>query len=281
MKCIGAHVSIANGVENAPLRAHDIKARAFAMFTRNQLQWRSKPLSAESIALFKQNCNKFGYPPECILPHASYLINLGSKDRIKLQKSKDAFTCEIKRCKQLGLKYLNVHPGAHLNMSSEEECLETIARSINEILEKTSGVSVVIENTAGEGTNVGYCFEHIKKIIDLTDDKKRIGVCIDTCHLFAAGYDIRDKNAYDKTFDEFDSIIGFELLKGMHLNDAKSALGSRVDRHENIGAGNIGIDAFKFIMKDARIDSIPMILETPNSYIYKDEIAMLYSFIDN
>ena len=280
MKCIGAHVSIANGVENAPLRAHSIGAKAFAMFTRNQRQWHSKPLNANNISLFKQNCTKLGYSSECILPHASYLINLGSKDKTKLEKSKYAFMCEIKRCEQLGLKYLNVHPGAHLNMSSEDECIEIIAKSINEILKKTSNVSVVIENTAGEGTNVGYRFEHIKKIIDLADDKKRIGVCIDTCHLFASGYDIRNEAAYNKTFDEFERVVGFQRLKGMHLNDAKSTLGSRVDRHESIGDGNIGLDAFKLIMKDRRIDNIPMILETPNSSIWKDEIAMLYSFID-
>ena len=281
MKCIGAHVSIANGVENAPLRAHLLRAKAFAMFTRNQRQWHSKPLSDSNINLFKQNCKKYGYSPECILPHASYLINLGSNDEIKLKKSKDAFMSEVKRCEQLGLKYLNVHPGAHLNMSSEDECIAIIAQSVNEVLEKTSNVTVVIENTAGEGTNVGYRFEQIKNIIDAVGDKKRIGVCIDTCHLFASGYDIRSESAYNNTFDEFDRIIGFEWLKGMHLNDAKSTLGSRVDRHASIGIGNIGIDAFKFIMKDRRIDNIPMILETPNSSIWKDEIAMLYSFIDD
>jgi len=281
MKCIGAHVSIAKGVENAPLRANALRAKAFAIFTRNQRQWHSKPLSDDNINLFKQNCKKYGYSSKCILPHASYLINLGSKDEIKLEKSKDAFMSEVKRCEQLGLKYLNVHPGAHLNMSSEDECIAIISQSINEVLEKTSNITVVIENTAGEGTNVGYRFEHIRNIIDSVDDKKRIGVCIDTCHLFAAGYDIGDEFAYNNTFDEFDRIIGFEWLKGMHLNDAKSTLGSRVDRHASIGLGNIGINAFKFIMKDRRIDNIPMILETPNSSIWKDEIAMLYSFVDD
>ncbi len=281
MKMVGAHVSVAGGVENAPIRANQIGARAFAMFVKNQRQWRAKPLSLENIKSFKANCEIFGFKSEYILPHASYLINLGSKDAEKLEKSVNAFVDEINRCYQLGLKFLNVHPGAHLHMSSEGECLEIIAENINMALEKTKDVTVVLENTAGEGTNVGYKFEHLRKIMDLVDDKKRIGVCIDTCHMFAAGYDIRTMDVYNKTFEEFDKIIGFGHLKGMHLNDAKSKFASRVDRHHSIGKGNIGLDAFGFIMNDKRIDNIPMILETIDPTIWKEEINLLYGLIKN
>ncbi len=279
MKMLGAHVSVAGGVENAPIRASRIGAKAFAMFVKNQRQWSAKPLTKNNVMLFRKNCQNLGFQLKHILPHASYLINLGSKDKEKLEKSKNAFMDEINRCYQLGLKFLNVHPGAHLNMSSEGECLELIAININEILNKTKDVTVVLENTAGEGTNVGYKFEHLRAIMDLVEDKNRIGVCIDTCHLFAAGYDIRTKSAYDKTFDEFDRVIGFDRLKGMHLNDAKSDFASRVDRHHSIGKGKIGLDAFKFIMNDERIDDIPMVLETVDSTIWKDEIELLYSLM--
>ncbi len=280
MKKVGAHISIAGGVENAPIRANSIGAKAFAMFVKNQRQWKSKPFNKDSITAFKQNCQKFGFHPNYILPHASYLINLGSKDKEKLSKSKDAMIDEIERCNMLKLKYLNVHPGAHLGVLSEDECLHEISKNINEILKKTENIVIVIENTAGEGTNVGYKFEHLKTIINNIDDKNRIGVCIDTCHLFASGYDIRTKQAYKKTFDEFENIVGFKWLKGMHINDAKSELGSRVDRHQSIGKGNIGTDAFKFIMNDERMDKIPMILETIDQTIWKDEIKMLYSLND-
>ncbi len=273
-------MSIAGGVENAPIRAHKIGAKAFAMFTRNQRQWQSKPLTEKNIKMFKENCKTYNYNPKYILPHASYLINLGSPSIETFTKSKKAFTEEMKRCSLLGLKYLNVHPGAHLNKTGENDCLNQIADAVNETLEIVKGVTIVCENTAGEGTNVGYRFEHLAKIIEMTDDKKRIGVCIDTCHMFAAGYDIRSREAYEKTFDEFDKVIGFNFLKGMHLNDAKSQFASRVDRHNSIGMGNIGIDAFRFIMNDKRIDDIPMILETTNPDLWQKEIEMLYGFIE-
>jgi deoxyribonuclease-4 len=281
MKFVGAHVSVAGGVENAPIRADAIKAKAFAMFVKNQRQWSAKPLTDKNIELFKQNCKLKGLKSKYILPHASYLINLGSKDKTKLEKSKTALIDEINRCNQLGLKYLNIHPGAHLNQSSESECLDIISDNINEVLLTTSGVSIILENTAGEGSNVGYRFEHLRHIINKVEDKSRIGVCIDTCHLFASGYDIRVKSAYDKTFLEFDAVVGFEWLRGMHLNDAKSEFASRVDRHHSIGKGNIGIDAFGFIMNDDRIDDIPMILETIDSSIWDKEIELLYSLIED
>ncbi len=279
MKFVGAHVSAAGGVFNAPLNAREIGARAFALFTKNQRQWKARPLTEEDVRKFKENLRAVGIKPEHVLPHDSYLINLGSPDPEKRKKSLEAFIDEIERCYQLGLKYLNFHPGSHLRKVSEEECLEIVADSLNEAISRTKGVVLVVENTAGQGSNVGYRFEHIARIIELVEDKSRIGVCLDTCHLFAAGYDIRTREAYEKTMEEFDRIVGFKYLKGMHLNDAKSQLGSRVDRHHSIGKGNIGLDAFRFIMNDPRLDNIPLILETIDPSIWKEEIELLYSFV--
>jgi len=279
-KFVGAHVSAAGGVFNAPLNAQKIGARAFALFTKNQRQWRARALKEEEIKKFKENLKKVGISPEHVLPHDSYLINLGSPEPEKRRKSLQAFIEEVERCYQLGLKYLNFHPGSSLGKVSEEECLKIVADSLNEALSRTKGVILVIENTAGQGSSVGYRFEHIARIIELVEDKSRIGVCLDTCHLFAAGYDIRTQEAYEKTMKEFDEIVGFKYLKGMHLNDAKSELGSRVDRHHSIGKGNIGLEAFRFIMNDERLNEIPLILETIDPSIWKEEIELLYSLIE-
>lgn len=277
MKYIGAHVSASGGVENAPLNAHAIGATAFALFTKNQRQWVSAPLTAKSIDLFKKRCDEFGYKPSMILPHDSYLINLGNPDAEALQKSRDAFIDEMKRCEQLGLDRLNFHPGSHLGKISEEESLKLIAQSINIALKETSGVIAVIENTSGQGSNLGFKFEHLKYIIDLVDDKSRVGVCIDTCHAFTAGYDLQNKVGFEKTFSDFEKLIGFKHLKGMHLNDTKKGLGSRVDRHESLGEGILGIDAFRWIMSDSRFDGIPLILETPDETRWTEEIKLLKS----
>jgi len=277
MKYIGAHVSAAGGVENAPFNAKAIGAKAFALFTKNQRQWFSKPLTEENIKLFKENCKKEGFLPEHILPHDSYLINLGHPESEKLIKSQKAFLDELTRCEQLGLKYLNFHPGSHLGQYSEEECLQNISDSINWALSETEFVTAVIENTAGQGNNVGYKFEHLSQIIDKVNDKTRVGVCLDTCHAYTSGYDLRNEEAFHATFKQFEKLVGFQYLKGMHINDSKKELGTRVDRHESIGKGFIGLDAFKFLMNDSRFDDIPLILETPNSEIWKDEIELLYS----
>jgi len=277
MKYIGPHVSAAGGVENAPLNAKEIGATAFALFTKNQRQWFSKPLTEDNINKFKENCEACGYKPKQILPHDSYLINLGNPDAEKLLKSKKAFLDELQRCEQLGLTYLNFHPGSHLGQYSEDECLETIADSINWALSQTEFVTAVIENTAGQGNNVGYKFEHLAKIIENIKDKSRIGVCIDTCHAYTSGYDIRTEDAFLDTFEKFEKIVGFKYLRGMHLNDSKKELATKVDRHNSIGEGYIGLDAFKFIINDDRFDEIPLILETPNSDIWADEIKLLYS----
>ncbi|MCD6355368.1 MAG: deoxyribonuclease IV, partial [Prolixibacteraceae bacterium] len=218
MKYVGAHVSAAGGVENAPLNAHKIEATAFALFTKNQRQWVAKPLTQTSISAFKANCKKYGYQPHQILPHDSYLINLGHPEKEPLQKSRMAFLDELQRCEQLGLDRLNFHPGSHLNKISEEQCLATISESINWALDKTRGVTAVIENTAGQGTNLGFSFYQLKTIIDCVEDKSRVGVCIDTCHAYSAGYDFKTKAGFEKVFREFDDVVGFEYLKGMHLN---------------------------------------------------------------
>jgi deoxyribonuclease-4 len=275
MKYIGAHVSAAGGVENSPVNAHNIGATAFALFTKNQRQWVAKPLTEESIKKFKENCAKYGYKPEQILPHDSYLINLGNPDTEGLQKSRTAFIDEMQRCSQLGLDRLNFHPGSHLKKVSEDECLATISESINIALKEVDGVIAVIENTAGQGTNLGFKFEHLAKIIEGVEDKSRVGVCIDTCHAFAAGYDLSTKEAFTESFNQFDSIVGFSYLKGMHINDSKKGVGSRVDRHESLGVGAIGEGCFRWIAEDSRFDNIPLILETPNTDIWPQEIEKL------
>jgi len=276
-KFVGAHVSASGGVFNAPLNAMKIGAKAFALFTKNQKQWAAKPLDDETIALFKANLAKSGILPKHVLPHDSYLINLGHPEEDKRQKSLEAFIDEVQRCSQLGLDRLNFHPGSHLKQISEEECIDRIASSMNETLSVTEGVTLVIENTAGQGSNLGWRFEHLSAIIERIEDKSRVGVCIDTCHMFTAGYDIRTREAYDATWAEFDTIVGFKYLKGMHINDSKPDLGSHVDRHDSLGKGKIGIDAFGFIMNDPRMDDIPLVLETIDETIWAQEIELLYS----
>lgn len=275
-KHIGAHVSASGGVENAPLNATKIGADAFALFTKNQRQWVSAPLAAKSIEQFKQRCADGGFDARYILPHDSYLINLGNPDEEAQQKSRAAFIDEMKRCEQLGLKLLNFHPGSHLNKISIEECLDKIAANINLALSMTSGVTAVIENTAGQGSNLGNRFEEIRYIIDRVEDKSRVGYCIDTCHTYSAGYDI--VGDYEGVFTKLDEIVGLEYLRGIHLNDTEKALGSRVDRHESIGLGLLGEDFFKRFMRDSRFDNVPIILETPDESRWAEEIALLRSY---
>lgn len=277
MKFLGAHVSASGGVEFAPVNANAIGAKAFALFTRNQRQWKSAPLSDKSISLFKERCEEFGYEARHILPHDSYLINLGHPETEGLQKSRDAFLDEMKRCEQLGLDRLNFHPGSHLNQMSEEDCLVRIAESVNWALERTSGVCAVLENTAGQGTNLGYTFEQLAYIIDRVEDKSRVGVCIDTAHTLAAGYNIKTAEGFTDTFRHFDEVVGFSYLRGMHINDSKKELATRVDRHDSIGKGVMGETTFKMLMNDPRFDDIPLILETPDESIWAQEIADLYA----
>lgn len=278
-KYIGAHVSASGGVENAPLNAREIGATAFALFTKNQRQWVAKPLTGESISSFRRICEEEGYEPGQILPHDSYLINLGNPDPEPLEKSRAAFLDEFQRCEQLGLDRLNFHPGGHLNKTSDEACMRLIADSINWVLDQTNGVTAVIENTAGQGSHLGYSFEQIGTIIGLVEDKSRVGVCIDTCHAYAAGYDLASREGFEETFDQFDRVVGFGYLKGMHLNDSKKELGSRVDRHESLGQGFLGLEPFKWIMSDPRFDHIPLVLETPDESLWSEEVALLNSFL--
>ncbi len=276
MKYLGAHVPTSGGVENAPLNAQAIGANAFALFTKNQRQWVSRPLTAESISLFRQRCDELGFAPEHILPHDSYLINLGHPEEEGLQKSRAAFLDEMQRCEQLGLKLLNFHPGSHLNKIPLETCLDRVAESINYALERTQSVTAVIENTAGQGSNVGFAFWQLRHIIDRVEDKSRVGVCLDTCHTFTAGYDL--VGDYDGVFREFDETVGFGYLRAIHLNDSKKALASRVDRHDNIGRGLMDITFFQRLMRDPRFDDMPIILETPEETLWAEEIRLLRSF---
>ena len=278
MKRIGAHVSAAGGVQNAPPNASAIGATAFALFTRNQRRWVSKPLTPAQIQGFKDNLAELGVTPEHVLPHDSYLINLGHPEEDGRAKSLTAFIDELGRCAQLGLTRLNFHPGSHLRKIDEDACLDLVAASLDQALEAVEGVVAVIEATAGQGSNVGYRFEHLAAIMDRVSDPSRVGVCIDTCHIFAAGYDLRTDDAYRATMDAFGEVVGFERLLGMHLNDSKTELGSRVDRHACIGEGHIGRRAFELLMEDPRLDEIPLILETPNPDGWAEEIAMLRGF---
>ena len=280
MKYFGAHVSAAGGVEHAPENAHRIGATGFAVFTKNQRQWQAKPLTEESREEFREACLRYGYTPSQILPHDSYLINLGHPDEASLQKSRTAFLDELQRCEFLGLDRLNFHPGSHLGRISERECLSRIAESLNWALEQTHEVMAVIENTAGQGSNLGFRFEHLAEIIAQVEDRSRVGVCIDTCHAFAAGYDLATEEACCRTFEEFDAVVGFEYLKGMHLNDALKPLASRVDRHASLGEGFIGWEGFRYIASDRRFDGIPLILETPDESRWAEEIAVLKSFAE-
>jgi deoxyribonuclease-4 len=279
MKFIGAHISAAGGVENAPKNAAEINATAFALFTKNQKQWFAPALSEASIDAFKEKCAELHFVANAILPHDSYLINLGHPTDEGLQKSRTSFTDEMKRCEILGLDRLNFHPGSHLREITESECLSKIAESINIALDKTKGVTAVIENTAGQGSNVGYRFEHLAEIIDKVEDKSRVGICIDTCHAFAAGYDLTTFEACEKTFAELDKTVGLKYLRGMHFNDAKKMLGSKVDRHETLGNGAIGIECFKWLIEQPFTDNIPLILETPEPEKWPQEIELLKSFV--
>ncbi len=278
MHYIGAHVSASGGIEQAVLRAQEIGANAFALFTKNQKQWKVPPLTEEKIALFKESMETAGYTAQQVLTHDSYLINLGNPDPEKRKKSSDAFIDEMHRVSLLGLDRLNFHPGAHLKQVSPEESMDLIAQEIDRALSEVPGVYAVMETTAGQGSALGRTFEELAYIIDKVEKKERVGVCIDTCHIFAAGYDIRTVEGFHEVMNRYDSLIGFDKLMGMHLNDAKSEFDSHVDRHAPLGRGNIGIEGFRALMKDSRFQGIPLILETPEPDIWSEEISLLREF---
>ncbi len=279
MKYIGAHVSASGGVENAPLNARSIGATAFALFTKNQRQWAAPPLTDKSIAAFKANCLAVGILPEHILPHDSYLINPCHPDPEKRRQSSDSLTHEMERCAQLGLKLLNFHPGSTLGLVSDSEGCRLCAETINRALDKVVGVTAVVENTAGQGSNIGCRFEHLAEIIEHVEDKSRVGICIDTCHTFASGYDLRTAGDCAGVFAEFDRIVGMKYLRGMHINDSKSAFDSHVDRHHSLQQGLLGDAIFEFVMNDSRFDDMPLILETIDETLWPQEVAWLRSLI--
>ena len=275
MKYLGPHVSITGGVENAPLNARAFGATGFGMFTKNQRQWKAKPYTEENIRLFKANLEKCGFTADSVLPHDTYLINLGHPDPEKRKKSREAFLDEVGRVESLGLKYLNFHPGSHLKTITPLKCMAHIADSMNRVLAASSGVTLLIENSAGQGSSIGRRFEELAEIISQIEDKTRVGVCLDTCHLFTGGYDLRSSDAMEAVWDEFDRVVGWHYLKGMHLNDAKPELDSRVDRHHSLGRGKIGWDPFTWIMQDSRFDRIPLVLETVDPGLWAREVADL------
>jgi deoxyribonuclease-4 len=279
-KYIGAHVTTAGGVENAPLHAKHICARGFALFTRNQRRWEAQALSDESVGLFKDRMSEFGYSADMVLPHNSYLINLAQPEPQKRDRSFDVFIDELQRVEMLGLKYLNFHPGSTVGLISKEEGIECIADAVNRAHLIVGNVIHVLETTSDQTNKIGGKFEELAAIIDRVIDKSRVGVCIDTCHIFSAGYDISTAAGWNRTIEEFDRIIGLRYLRGMHLNDSYRGLGEHVDRHENIGKGQIGIEGFRAIMNDSRLDGIPMILETPNGRSWDKELELLRGLID-
>lgn len=275
MKYIGAHVGSEPSVAVAPVEAAAIGATAFAFNLVNPQSWSSPAYTEEEIALFRAECARLGFGPESILPHSAFVINLGGPDARKRAMSRRLFIDELMRCQSLGLSLLNLHPGSHLGKISEEESLALIADNINAALEQTSGVTAVLENTAGQGSNLGYTFAHLAAVIERVEDKSRVGVCIDTAHAHAAGYDLSDEEGYEKMWREFDSIIGRGYLRGMHLNDSVRPCASRIDRHAPLGEGTIGAQTFRRLMADPRTDGIPLILETPDLGRRATEIADL------
>ena len=278
MLYIGSHTSIAGGLENAAIEAKALGATAFGMFTKNQRQWASRPITEEESLKFKEKLKELGFSKDQVLPHDSYLINLGNPDDLKRRQSLDAFIDELQRVQTLGLDKLNFHPGSHVNKIDRKGSLALVAEALDEALSSTQGVRPIIETTAGQGSNLGSSFEEIAELLSLSKFPGRLGVCIDTCHIFAAGYDLRSEEAFHKTFEEFGRIVGFDKLEGMHLNDAKIGLGSHLDRHESLGKGQIGIESFIRIAQDPRFRDIPLILETIDSSLWSTEIALLQEY---
>lgn len=278
MKFIGAHVDATPTLASAPQNAAAIGAAAFAFNTAPANVWGAPDPSPEECQAFKDACRDNGFSAAAILPHSGFLMNLGSPDARKLAMSRKALTDEFGRCALLGLSMINFHPGATLNLIDDDECLQRIAKGIDAAHQKHPGITAVVENTAGQGSNLGYGLEHLARIIELVADKTRIGVCIDTCHAYAAGYDLADEEGYDRFWADFDRLIGAQYLRGMHLNDAARPLASRIDRHAPIGAGNLGNRFFARLLADPRTDGIPLILETPDPSLWPAEIAALYGY---
>lgn len=275
MRFIGPHVSAAGAPAAAIANALAVGATGFALFVKNQRQWIGKPLASADVASFRDAMQAAPYAPTQVLPHAGYLINLANPDPELHEKSMGSFLDELHRCEALGLDRLNLHPGSHLKKLSVEAACDRVAESINRALAETQGVTIVIENTAGQGAYLGSKPEELQRIIAGVNDSSRIGFCIDTAHTFAAGYDLRDEKIFEAFFAELDARIGLNYLRGMHLNDSKSDLASHHDRHESLGKGYIGWSLFERIARDARFENIPLIIETPDDALWPEEIVHL------
>ena len=279
MKYLGAHVSTAGGVHTAPRRAQALGAAAFAIFTRNQRRWAAKPLAEQEVGAFREQCAAVGIPLQRVLPHAGYLINLGAPDAAVVRKSQAAFLDEFERCRRLGLRCLNFHPGSHLGKMDDAACMDQITSFLNRAIAEIPEVTAVYECTAGQGSHLGHTFAQLAGLIDRIEDKSRIGVCLDTCHLHAAGYDLTTAAAYERTMREFEQVVGLRYLAGAHLNDSKTELGSRVDRHASLGRGTMGWEPFRLLMNDPRFDDLPLITETVDPELWAEELTRLRALV--
>jgi len=275
MKFIGAHVSAAGGVENTPHRAAAIGADAFSLFVKNQKRWSAPPFKEGQPQSFKKALQKSGISPENVIPHAGYLINLAHPDKDKRQKSLDAMVDEVLRVEELGLTFINVHPGSHLNITSRTEALQQVAKSLDWIMEQTSTGHILLENTAGQGTNLGYQFEELARILDHCRYPERAGICIDSCHAYSAGYNLADPSEYNRAKEEMIRLWGPEKVRAFHVNDSLNPLGSRKDRHEQLGKGTLGWKAFENLMTDPLWEDRPFILETRQEDLWAEEIREL------
>ena len=275
---IGCHLSASDGFLAMGRTALSIGANTFQFFTRNPRGSRAKDLDPADAAALRDLLARHGFGP--IVAHAPYTLNLCGAEEKNRIFARETMADDLARLEHVPGQYYNFHPGSHLQKITEQESLDRIAESINMALDRTHGVTAVIENTAGQGSNLGFRFEHLAYLIERVEDKSRVGVCIDTCHAFAAGYDLRTREACDATFAELERVVGFGYLKGMHLNDAMKILGSRVDRHTPLGEGMIGMECFRYIASDKRFDGIPLILETPDEERWPEEIAMLKAFAE-
>lgn len=271
---LGAHMSVSGGIHTAVERAVSVKCTALQLFVKNSNQWHAKPLPIDDIATYKKLLAESRIGP--VVVHDSYLINLCAVDKAILQKSRLALKDELGRSEQINARFLNFHPGSHMG-AGEKDGIKRIAESLNIVHDQTTGYRVksVLETTAGQGTSIGYRFEQLREILDLVDDRGRMAVCVDTCHVFAAGYDLSTEEGYEATFEEFDRILGLDRLVVFHVNDSKREFNSRVDRHEHIGKGKIGKPGFKLLMNDPRFLKVPKILETPKGPDLKEDVMNL------
>jgi deoxyribonuclease-4 len=277
---VGPHVSAAGGADHAPMAARALQATGFGLFVKNQKQWHAPALTVEQQARFGAAMHTAGYTAAQILPHAGYLINLANPDPDAHARSLGALIDEMRRCQAFGLTMLNLHPGSHLRKLTVEAALDRVAESVNRALAETSEVTVVIENTAGQGGCLGVTLAELARLRERVEDPSRIGFCLDTCHAWAAGYDIRTGDGLRRLLDEFEREVGpaDRYLRGMHLNDTRNELGSRVDRHAPLGTGAIGWEPFRALLRDPRSRGIPLIIETPDEARWAGEVAELLAF---